>query len=107
MVESGQGAAADREDAYVSQTGALADVRDCCAGNPPYNPGEISAPTLVVRGSEDGTAQRSDALTLYDELGAARSRKEYAELAGADHYAMHGDRRRALYDLVTAFQDRY
>jgi pimeloyl-ACP methyl ester carboxylesterase len=106
MVESGQGDAADREDAYVAQTGALADVRECCAGNPPYDPGEIATPTLVVRGSDDDVAQRSDALTLYDELGAAGSRKEYAELAGADHYAMHGDRRRALFDLVTDFQDR-
>ncbi|WP_210424125.1 alpha/beta fold hydrolase [Halorussus ruber] len=106
MVKSGQGAAADREEAYVAQTGALADVRECCAGNPPYDPGDISAPTLVVRGSEDGVSERSDALTLYDELGAARSRNEYVELAGADHYAMHGDRRRALFDLVTAFQGR-
>ncbi|WP_137286103.1 alpha/beta hydrolase [Halorussus salinisoli] len=106
MVESGQGDAADREYAYVAQTGALADVKACCAGDPPYDPGEIAAPTLVVRGSDDDTSQRSDALTLYDELGAADDRKEYAELAGADHYAMHGDRRRALYDLTTAFHDR-
>lgn len=106
MVESGQGAAADRDDAYVAQTGALADVKACCAGNPPYDPAEISVPTLVVRGSDDETSQRSDSLTLYDELGAADDRKEYAELAGADHYAMHGNRRRALYDLVASFHDR-
>ncbi|MFC7078761.1 prolyl oligopeptidase family serine peptidase [Halorussus caseinilyticus] len=81
-------------------------MRDCCAGSPPYDPAAIDAPTLVVRGTDDDTARRSDALTLYDELGAADDRKEYAELAGADHYAMHGDRRRALYDLVTAFHDR-
>lgn len=106
MVESGQGEAADREDAYAAQTGALADVRACCAGDPPYDPREISVPTLVVRGSDDETARRSDALALYDELGTADDRKEYAELAGADHYAMHGERRRALYDLVAGFHDR-
>jgi pimeloyl-ACP methyl ester carboxylesterase len=106
MVESGQGKVADREDAYVAQTGALADVKACCAGDPPYDAVEISIPTLVVRGSEDEVSRRSDALTLYDELGASADRKEYAELAGADHYAMHGDRRRTLYDLVRAFHDR-
>lgn len=103
MVESGQGV---DEDSYVAQTGALADVRDCCEGNPPYDPGEIAVPTLVVRGSDDAVSMRSDALSLYDDLGSADDRKEYAELAGADHYAMHGDRRRALYELVSAFQDR-
>jgi len=106
MVEFGQGEVADREDAYVAQTGALADVKACCAGDPPYDAVEISIPTLVVRGSEDEVSRRSDALTLYDELGASADRKEYAELAGADHYAMHGDRRRTLYDLVRAFHDR-
>lgn len=103
MVESGQGV---DEDTYKAQTGALADVKACCAGDPPYDPGAISAPTLVVRGSDDVTSQRSDALTLYDELGATDDRKEYAEIAGADHYAMHGERRRALYDLASAFHDR-
>jgi alpha-beta hydrolase superfamily lysophospholipase len=106
MVESRQGEAADREDAYAAQTGALADVRACCEGNPPYDPGEIGAPTLVVRGTDDETSRRSDAVALYDGLGSDGDRREYAELAGADHYAMHGERRRALYDLVAAWFDR-
>lgn len=102
MMDSTQ-ALADR-NAYVSQTGAIADTRDCCAGEPPYDANAIDVPTLVVRGSEDHTAQRADALTLYDELPSDRN--EYVELRGGDHFVMHGRRRRDLYDLASAFQDR-
>lgn len=49
----------------------------------------------------------SDALTLFDELGADDGRKEYAEVAGGDHFLFHGPRRRALYDVVYRFQQRY
>lgn len=104
QVESNQGV--EGSDAYVAQTGALADVQQACAGDPVYDATAISAPTLVVRGSEDVISRREDALTLYDDLGSDADRKEYAEVGGADHYAMHGHRRRALYDAVAAFQDR-
>ena len=104
MVESGQGLG-DR-DAYVAQTGAVADVGRCCDGAPPYNAAHIDVPSLVVRGSEDGTSQRSDALAVYDELGSTDDYKEYAEVAGGDHFVMHGERRQTLYTLVSAFQDR-
>lgn len=104
MVASGQGV--EGRDAYVAQSGALADVRAACAGESVYDPGEIAVPTLVIRGSTDAVSRREDALRLYDELGAADDRREYAEIGGADHYVMHGHRRRALFDAVASFQDR-
>ena len=94
------------EDAYVAQTGALADTKACCEGNPPYDASAIDVPTLVVRGSEDHTSQREDALTLYDELDVSGERTEYAELRGGDHFVMHGPRRTDLYDLTNGFYDR-
>jgi fermentation-respiration switch protein FrsA (DUF1100 family) len=66
----------------------------------------VTVPSLVVRGSADEVSVREDALSLYDDLGARDDRKEYAELAGGDHYVMHGPRRRALYDVVAAFHAR-
>lgn len=102
MMDSTQ-ALAD-QNAYVAQTGAIADTRDCCAGDPPYDASAFDVPTLVVRGSEDHTAQRADALTLYDEL--SNGHNEYVELRGGDHFIMHGSRRQDLYDLASAFQDR-
>lgn len=100
--ETGQ--AVDGENAYVAQTGAIADTKDCCAGDPPYDAGAIDVPTLVVRGSEDGTSQRADALALYDELASEEA--EYVELQAGDHFLMHGPRRADLYDLTDAFQSR-
>ncbi len=95
-----------REDgrSYIAQTGALADTKDCCAGNPPYDASSIQVPTLVVRGTVDQISQREDALTLYDELGAERT--EYVEISGGDHFLMHGSRREDLYNMTSSFQDR-
>lgn len=100
QVESNQGIDGKR---YLAQTGSLADFADCCADDPPYDAAHIEVPTLVVRGSEDQISWREDATALYDELETSG---EYAEISGADHYAMHGRRRRTLYDLVNAFQNR-
>jgi esterase/lipase len=91
-------------EGYIAQTGALADYIDCADGDPPYDAGALSVPTLVVRGSADEVSVRADATALYDELPAGDH--EYAELAGADHYAMHGTRRAGLYAATTAFQNR-
>lgn len=103
QVESNQGIDADT---YIAQSGALADTKAACDGETAYDADAVRVPALVVRGSADAISVREDALGLYDELGARDDRKEYAELAGADHYAMHGARRRALYEAVNAFLDR-
>ncbi|MHB9286734.1 alpha/beta fold hydrolase [Halobacteriales archaeon Cl-PHB] len=104
MMDSNQGRPGD--DAYVAQTGALADTQDCCDDDPPYDAAAIDVPTLVCRGSEDHTSQREDALTLYDEIDVEDDESEYAEVRGGDHFVMHGHRRQALYDLVNDFHDR-
>ena len=103
QVESNQGM---DEDSYIAQTGALADFADCCDDDPPYDAANIDVPTLVVRGSADAISWREDATALYDELAVPDDAAEYAEIAGADHYVMHGERRRALYSSVNGFHDR-
>lgn len=103
QVESNQGV---DEETYIAQTGALADFADCCADNPPYDAATIEVPTLVVRGTDDAISWREDATALYDELDVSGQQSEYVEIAGADHYAMHGERRHVLYDVVNAFHDR-
>lgn len=105
QVGSGQGV--DGEDAYVAQTGALVDLATGCAVERVYDPGVIDLPSLVIRGADDPTSRREDALALFDDLGAAADRKEYAEIAGGDHFVFHGPRRHALYDAVYRFQQRY
>ena len=99
QVDSNQG----EGDGYIAQTGALADYVDCSEGEPPYDAGSLALPTLVLRGSADAISVRADATALYDALPGEA---EYAELSGADHYVMHGERRADCYDAVAAFQDR-
>jgi len=95
------------EETYLAQSGALEDTRLLTEGERIYEAADVDVPTLVVRGSADEIATREDALTLYDELAAdAAVGADYAELLGADHYVMHGERRSDLYAAVSAFQDR-
>jgi pimeloyl-ACP methyl ester carboxylesterase len=101
QVESNQGI---DEDTYIAQTGALADWADACRGSPPWNAENVDVPTLVVRGSDDWIADRQAAIAHYDEL--PHDDAEYVEIAGADHYAMHAQRREVLFDVVSEFQDR-
>jgi pimeloyl-ACP methyl ester carboxylesterase len=100
QVESNQG----EGDGYIAQTGALADYAACGRDDPPYDAADLDVPTLVVRGTDDAISWREDAQALYDEL--PRDDATYLELAGADHYAMHGHRRADLYDAVDGFHDR-
>lgn len=71
-----------------------------------HDPAEITAPTLVIRGSSDPLISREGALRLYDAVGADDHRKEYAEIAGGTHFLFLEDRRLALYDAVYGFQTR-
>lgn len=91
------------EGTYLAQSGALADTEQLAEGGRIYDAAAIDVPTLAIRGSEDAISTREDALTFYDALA---TRADYTELDGADHYVMHGDRRRDLYAAVSAFQDR-
>lgn len=102
--QAGSNQGIEGEDAYKGPLGAFADTIDCCQGAPPYSAAGIDHPTMVVRGTADQISQRSDALTLYDELGSTA--REYAEVGGGDHYIMYGSPRQELYALVNAFQDR-
>ncbi|MEF8786462.1 MAG: hypothetical protein V5A45_11060 [Haloarculaceae archaeon] len=69
------------DDSFVAQTGAIAETKDCCAGNPPYAADAIDVPTLVVRGSEDHISQREDALTLSTPPPHSGTRSETMVLA--------------------------
>lgn len=103
QVESNQGV---DEETYLVPSGALADSRDAAEGERVYDAAALDLPTLVVRGSADAVSTREDALTLYDGLDVPDDEAEYQELAGGDHYVMHGHRRHDLYRAVSDFQGR-
>jgi pimeloyl-ACP methyl ester carboxylesterase len=95
---TGQGSA----DGIRAPNGTLLDLRETVDAAP-YDPAAIAPPTLVVRGSEDPTATRADALGLYDALDGDR---EYAEVGGGTHFLPVEARRGALFDVVAGFHAR-
>jgi pimeloyl-ACP methyl ester carboxylesterase len=102
QVDSGQGV---DEETFVAQAGGIADWKDSVDGDPVWDPANIEVPTLVFYGGEDDLADRQGSLACYDRLGTDAA--EYVEFADVDHYVMHADRRDEVFDLVSAFQDRF
>jgi pimeloyl-ACP methyl ester carboxylesterase len=100
QVESNQGI---DETTYKAQTGALADWRASCEGDPVWDPAAIDVPTLVIRGTEDEIADRPGSLDHFDELTVDTA--DYVEIDGADHYLMHSDRRQDFFAVVDGFQN--
>lgn len=70
--------------AFRAPNGTLLDLWSCFRGYPLYDPADIGCPTLLVRGSADMTSTRSDALHLFDALGAKT--KRYVEIAHGAHF---------------------
>lgn len=50
--------------------GALADLVEAFTGRPLYDPGAITAPTLLIRGADDPTSTEADMAALFRRLGA-------------------------------------
>jgi pimeloyl-ACP methyl ester carboxylesterase len=101
QVDSKQGIDSNR---FKVQAGGIADWADSTAGDPVWDPADIDVPTMVFYGSEDQIADRQGSLACYDRLTHPDS--EYVELAGVDHYMMHGERRQDVFELTSDFQDR-
>lgn len=50
--------------------GALADLLEAFTERPLYDPGAITAPTLLIRGADDPTSTEADMAALFRRLGA-------------------------------------
>ena len=101
QIESKQGI---DEDTYRVQAGGIADWAASTRGEPVWEPGNIAVPTMVFYGTEDEIADRQGSLACYDRLSHPDS--EYVEMAGVDHYMMHGERRQDVFQTVSDFHDR-
>jgi pimeloyl-ACP methyl ester carboxylesterase len=71
--------------AFRVPNGALLDLFSVFSGRTLYDAGSISTPTMLIRGSNDATSTRADALRLFDSLGS--SDKRYVEISNAGHFA--------------------
>jgi pimeloyl-ACP methyl ester carboxylesterase len=69
---------------FRAPNGALVDLFEIFNGRPLYDPGQIHVPTLIVRGNDDNTSTVSDALRLFDSLGARR--KRFVTISPGSHF---------------------
>jgi alpha-beta hydrolase superfamily lysophospholipase len=91
--------------AFRVPNGTFLDLWECFNGRSLYDPAAITCPTLLVRGGQDPTSTRSDALGLLDRLGAPD--RSYVEIAGGTHFINAEARAPALFATVTAFLTRH
>lgn len=81
--------------------GTFLDLWECFNGRPIYQPSGIACPTMLIRGSQDPTSTRSDALSLLDQVGAED--RSYVEIQGGTHFVNAEIRAPSLFSAVNAF----
>ncbi|WP_020591352.1 alpha/beta hydrolase [Kiloniella laminariae] len=83
-------------------TGPTADITAAWSGDLPYDPGRITAPTLIVRGAWDSITRDDDAQWLMAALASARIRQD-CKLPGGTHLMHLEEGRFELYAAVKDF----
>ena len=87
--------------AFRAPNGTFVDLWEAFNARPLYNPAKVSCPTLLLRGSADPTSTRSDALSLFDRLGAEE--KEYLVIANGAHFVSAERRAPEVFRAVSNF----
>lgn len=88
---------------FRAPNGTFVDLWEAFNAKPLYDPSAITCPTLLIRGGADPTSTRTDALGLFDRIGALD--KQYVEIANGAHFISAEVRARQVFDAVTAFLD--
>tara|TARA_R110001592_G_scaffold25555_3_gene96951 strand:- start:15546 stop:16550 length:1005 start_codon:yes stop_codon:yes gene_type:complete len=89
------------KSAFRAPTGALVDLFEIFNGRPLYNPRRISAPTLVIRGSDDTTSTNTDAQKLFDMLGAVE--KKVISISPGSHFLCVERNAQDLFNAIDTF----
>jgi len=87
--------------AFRTPNGTLLDLWDAFNGRPLYDPAALTCPLLLIRGSEDRTSTRSDALALFEKAGART--RSFLEIANATHFASAERSAATVFAMVNAF----
>lgn len=88
-------------DAFRVPNGTFTELWHCFNGRPLYDPAKLRCPTLLIRGSDDPTSTRIDALDLFDAIGARE--RQYVEIANATHFGQGERSAPQLFDAVHTF----
>jgi alpha-beta hydrolase superfamily lysophospholipase len=103
IADDGPGALADPPHFRVPN-GTFVDLWEAFNGRMLHDPATVTCPTLLIRGTADPTATRTDMAALFDALGATD--RSMTEIAGGTHFINAEVRAPALYDPVHAFLRR-
>ena len=87
--------------AFRAPNGTFLDLWEAFNGRPVHDPSAIRCPTLLIRGGADPTSTRSDALALFDRLGAAD--RHYVEIANGAHFVSAERRAPQVFAAVNGF----
>ena len=103
-------AASLADDAQADQTdppsfrvpnGTFVDLWEAFNAREPYDPAGLTCPVMLVRGAQDPTSTRSDALALFDRLGAGT--RQYVEIANGTHFINAEAQAEQLFTAVHGF----
>jgi pimeloyl-ACP methyl ester carboxylesterase len=70
--------------AFRVPNGTFVDLWEAFNARPLYDPAQLTCPVMLVRGAQDPTSTRSDALALFDRL--ASPQRQYLEIANGTHF---------------------
>ena len=87
--------------AFRCPNGPLADIARIGEGQPLYDPGKLTMPTLLVRGDDDTTSTHSAAVRLLGEI--ASPQKHYCVVAPGSHFLCIERNRAKLYEHLNDF----
>lgn len=88
---------------FRAPNGTFKDLHSVFSGTSLYDASKITCPALLLRGSDDATSTRFDALGLFDKLGTAD--KRYFEISNAGHFASAEARAADVFRAVQGFLD--
>ncbi len=81
--------------------GTFIDLWEAFNAREPYDPTHLTCPVMLVRGTQDPTSTRSDALALFDRLGAKQ--RQYVEIANGTHFINAEAQASLLFNVVHQF----
>jgi pimeloyl-ACP methyl ester carboxylesterase len=103
LADDGLGDQGDQGDppGFRVPNGTFLDLWEAFNARPLYDPAALTCPVMLVRGAQDPTSTRTDALALFDRLGART--RAYVEIANGTHFINAEAQAEALFAAVHGF----
>jgi pimeloyl-ACP methyl ester carboxylesterase len=87
--------------AFRAPNGTFVDLWEAFNGHTLYDPADLNSPLLLIRGSQDTTSTRKDALALFDRVGSVSC--SYVEIANGSHFLNAERRAPEVFAAANAF----